>query len=563
MDEGKQFFVRRIEFQGNTTTRDKVIRRELALEEGQVYNGNLWELSLLRLNQLQYFEVLKPEQDSEIKQNVQDSTVDITLKVREKGKNSIGLTGGVSGLSGGFIGLNYTTNNLFGKGESLSLQFQVGQYQRNESLSFTQPYLFDKPLQFGWTVYHNSYNYNQAALTSIQLNQTVALPASYQALLQNFTQTSTGATTSLSYPIKRSFKRIGITYSFDDSSVQTFSAASADYFQALAFRGISGPNALNGIITSKVVPNFSYNRIDNPQRPHSGQSLYFATEFAGLGGNVKYIKPVAEYKKFIPVNKGRNTFGFRVLGSWISGYGGQVAPPFDRFYMGGDTDIRGFDIRAISPVAFFPSAVTIPLQNPDGSIVPLDPSNPRRGAYGITIPVEQIIFPGGDTNLVNNLEYRIPIVGPVTIAAFVDTGFDLISNSSQLRVAGTQFNLLQTTVFGCPTLTPTFTCAGGSTIPFSAELKPVSGTNYQPRMSTGLELQVIMPVVNAPFRVYYAYNPMRIDETIASPSPITRSMFPAGAAGDFTYAQAISTYQPGYLLREPRKTFRFTVATTF
>ncbi|MGA8902184.1 outer membrane protein assembly factor BamA, partial [Bradyrhizobium sp.] len=302
VDEGKQFFVRRIEFQGNTTTRDKVIRRELALEEGQVYNGNLWELSLLRLNQLQYFEVLKPEQDSEIKQNVQDSTVDITLKVREKGKNSIGLTGGVSGLAGGFIGLNYTTNNLFGKGESLSLQFQIGQYQRNESISFTQPYLYDKPLQFGWSVYHNSYNYNQAALTSIQLNQTVTLPASYQALLQNFTQTSTGATTSLSYPIKRSFKRIGITYSFDDSSVQTFSAASASYFQTLAFRGISGPNALNGILTSKVVPNFSYNRIDNPQRPHTGQSLYFATEFAGLGGNVKYIKPLAEYKKFIPVN---------------------------------------------------------------------------------------------------------------------------------------------------------------------------------------------------------------------------------------------------------------------
>ncbi len=563
VDEGKQFFVRRIEFQGNTTTRDKVIRRELALEEGQVYNGNMWELSLLRLNQLQYFEVLKPEQDSEIKQNVQDSTVDITLKVREKGKNSIGLTGGVSGLAGGFIGLNYTTNNLFGKGESLSLQFQIGQYQRNETLSFTQPYLFDKPLQFGWSVYHTSYNYNQAALTSIQLNQSVNLPASYQALLQNFTQTSTGATTSLSYPIKRSFKRVGITYSFDDSSVQTFSTASTDYFQALAFRGISGPNALNGIVTSKVVPNFSYNRIDNPQRPHSGQSLYVATEFAGLGGNVKYIKPVAEYKKFIPVHKGRNTFGFRVLGSWISGYGSQVAPPFDRFYMGGDTDVRGFDIRAISPVAFFPSAITIPLQNPDGTTVPLDPSNPRRGAYGITIPVEQIIFPGGDTNLVNNLEYRIPIIGPVTVAAFVDTGFDLISNQSQLRVAGTQFNLLQTTVFGCPSLTSTFTCAGGSTIPFSAELKPVSGTNYQPRMSTGLELQVIMPVVNAPFRIYYAYNPLRIDETIVSPSPITRAMFPPGAAGDFTYAQAVSTYQPGYRLREPRKTFRFTVATTF
>ncbi len=121
------------------------------------------------------------------------------------------------------------------------------------------------------------------------------------------------------------------------------------------FRGIQGPNALNGIITSKIVPNFSYNKIDNPQRPHNGQSIYFATEFAGIGGNVKYLKPVTEYKKFLPVNKGRNTVGFRVLGSWISGYGGLVAPPADRFYMGGDTDMRGFDIRAISPVSFFPT----------------------------------------------------------------------------------------------------------------------------------------------------------------------------------------------------------------
>ncbi len=563
VDEGKQFYVRRIEFQGNTTTRDKVIRRELALEEGQIYNGNLWELSLLRLNQLQYFQPLKPEQDSEIKQNVQDGTVDITLKVKEKGKNSIGLTGGVSGLSGAFIGINYTTNNLFGKGESLSVEFQVGQYQRNETLSFTQPYLFDRPLQFGWSVYHRSYDYNQAKLTEIQLNQTVTLPQSYQALLQNFTQTSTGFTTSLSYPIKRSFKRIGITYGLDDSSVQTFSAASTDYFETLEFRGISGPEALNGIITSKVVPNFSYNRIDNPQRPHKGQSLYFATEVAGLGGNVKYVKPVTEYKRFVPVNKGRNAIGFSVLGSWISGYGGQVAPPFDRFYAGGDTDIRGFDIRAISPVSFFPTEVTVALQNPDGSTVPLNPANPRYGTYNITVPVSQIIFPGGDTNIVTNLEYRVPIVGPVTLAPFVDTGWDFVSEPSQLRIAGEQVTTLQNTVFGCPSLNSSYQCVGGTTLPINPVLGIVPGTNYQTRMSTGLELQVIVPVVNAPFRIYWAYNPLRINETVSSPNPITRSMFPAGAAGDFTYAQTLSIYQPKYYLAEPLKTFRFSVATTF
>ncbi len=399
---------------------------------------------MLRLNQLQYFEPLKPEQDSEIKQNVQDSTVDITLKVREKGKNSIGLTGGVSGLAGGFIGLNYTTNNLFGKGESLSLEFQIGQYQKNETLAFTQPYLFDKPLQFGWSVYHRSYNYNQAALTSIQLNQSVYAAGQLPGLAAEFHSDEHGRNhfVKLSHQAllqargHHLFVRRFLGYNLQRRRRPTTSRR----WHSAAFRD---PTSLNGIITSKVIPNFSYNRIDNPQRPHSGQSLYVATEFAGLGGNVNYIKPVAEYKKFIPVNKGRNTLGFRVLGSWISGYGGQVAPPFDRFYMGGDTDIRGFDIRAISPVAFFPTAVTIPLQNPDGSPVPLDPSNPRRGAYNITIPVEQIIFPGGDTNIVNNLEYRIPVVGPVTVAVFVDTGMDFISNDSQLRIAGPQVTTLQ------------------------------------------------------------------------------------------------------------------------
>ena len=84
IDEGAQFYVRRIEFTGNTTTRDKVIRRELVLEEGNVYNSRLWELSLLRLNQLGYFETLKNEQDSTLKTNNQDDSADITLKVKEK-----------------------------------------------------------------------------------------------------------------------------------------------------------------------------------------------------------------------------------------------------------------------------------------------------------------------------------------------------------------------------------------------------------------------------------------------------------------------------------------------
>ena len=93
IDEGKPFYVSRIEFTGNTITRDKVIRREMLIEEGQVYNSRLVDLSLLRLNQLNYFDTLKTEQDVETRQNADAGTVDLLIKLKEKGKNSIGLNG--------------------------------------------------------------------------------------------------------------------------------------------------------------------------------------------------------------------------------------------------------------------------------------------------------------------------------------------------------------------------------------------------------------------------------------------------------------------------------------
>ena len=124
VDEGKQFFVRRIDFSGNTTTRDKVIRRELLVDEGEIFNTRLWEISILRLNQLGYFEQLKDEEAATINRDPKTSTVDITLKVKERGKNSIQLNGGVSGIAGSFIGFSYSTNNFLGLGETLSLDSQ-------------------------------------------------------------------------------------------------------------------------------------------------------------------------------------------------------------------------------------------------------------------------------------------------------------------------------------------------------------------------------------------------------------------------------------------------------
>ena len=565
VDEGKQFFVRRIEFQGNTTTRDKVIRREIALEEGQVYNSRLWEFSLLRLNQLGYFEQLKPDDPNatDRKLDEKEGYVDLTLKVKEKGKNSIGLNGGVSGLEGAFIGLSYTTNNFLGLGETLQIQASIGNLMRSILFGFTEPYLWDRPLQAGFTVYTNRTSYNQAKQYAILTGQQLNLPSYYLQNLQNYTQSSVGFTTSVSYPLHRSLKRVGITYSFDRSSLIALSTASKSLFTELAFRGISGPNALSGIITSKILPSFSINTLDAAYQPHSGKQIFLGGELAGIGGTVKSVRPIVQYKQFFPMQKRRNAIGINFQTSFLTGYGGLVAPPFQRFYMGGENDLRGFDIRSISPIAFLPNKAVINLTNPDGTLVLKNPNNPRQGPYQIPIPIESIVQPGGDLNTFGNVEYRIAIVGPVTLAPFMDIGVDPIVRKSQLRINSGQLSDINTTSFGCPALDISFNCVGGQNLSFSQFLKPAPGTNWTPRMSTGLELQVMLPVINAPFRIYWAYNPLRLDSTATSPTSITRSMFPAGAAGDYTYQQAINSYASNFTLREPRKTFRFTVATTF
>src|SRR5256712_578830 len=189
-DEQKQYFVRRIDFSGNTTTRDKVIRRELMLSEGDIFNNHAWELSILRLNQLDYFDKIKPD-NADIKRNTNHGTVDILLKLKEKGKQSISLTGGVSGLAGSFIGLSYQTNNFLGLGETLTLSGQVGDIQKSALFGFTEPYLLDRPIATGFTVSYTSFKFNQSQQESILFGQKIQINPSIE---QNYAQNTLGGT---------------------------------------------------------------------------------------------------------------------------------------------------------------------------------------------------------------------------------------------------------------------------------------------------------------------------------------------------------------------------------
>jgi outer membrane protein insertion porin family len=550
-DEGKQFFIRRIDFSGNTTTRDKVIRREILLNEGDLFSQRLWDASILRLNQLGYFEVLKENESYTLNRNPQSNTVDVTLKVKEKGKNSIGLNGGVSGIAGSFLGFNYSTNNFLGLGETLSLSAQLGTRMRDVSLGFTEPYFLDRPLQLGFVVYVREFLYDQGREQSILVGQN--LTDFYNALgsanILNYNQKSKGASISASYPIKRSFARWGVSYGYDNSTIVTKSQGAQTYFSYINFQGVSGPNALAGIKTSHIIPSYSYNSKNHPLTPTQGKSIFLSTEFAGsfLGGNVNTVKPTLDVQYFHTSPKWRrNVFAFHLLGSFLTGYGGKVAPPFARSYIGGEQDIRGFDFYSVSPIAFVASEATTPVLNANGTqrqqrvIVN---GQPQFVGVTQTIPIYQLVTPGGDTQGVFNFEYRIPILGPVTLAPFLDAGLNKITRTDQLTMNPDRVDQLNAL----------FPQAG-----FNGRVKIAPGTQHM-RMSTGLEIQVMLPVVNAPFRVYYAFNPMLVREYIQTPIVADRSFFPNAA----TFSNAVNSFGTAYPFFEKRGTFRFTIGRTF
>jgi len=550
VDEGKQFFVRRIDFSGNLTTRDKVIRRQLLIDEGQIFNNRMWELSILRLNQLGYFDPLKAEEAADIKRDTKTNTVDITLKVKERGKNSIQLNGGVSGIAGSFIGFSYSTNNFLGLGETLSLSSQLGTRVRQVQFGFTEPYLFDTPIQTGFTLYVQRFNYDQAREASI-LSGSNLIPL-FNSLgnqnLLNYVSNGYGGTLFMSYPLKRSFARVGVTYGYDISNIKTLTNAASTYFNYIDFQGVGGPNSLSGIRTSKIIPSYTYNSINHPITPTGGKSFFISTGFASgaLGGNVNTIEPTFDAKYFRSGFKKGHVIGMHLLARMITGYGGKVAPPFSRYYTGGENDIRGFDIWGISPIVFLPTMATVPVLNSDGTQrmqKQIVNGLPTFSAVSMTIPSYQLAFPGGDTNVVTNFEYRIPIVGPVTLAIFGDAGVDKLSFPGQLK------------------LNSGYTAQLNGEFPqadFNGRAYIAPGTQKL-RASTGLELQVLMPVVNAPFRLYWAYNPSLFRGYLNPPIVADRSYFPNNA----TYQNAITSVGQPIPFFEKRDTFRFSIGRTF
>ncbi len=322
--------------------------------------------------------------------------------------------------------------------------------------------------------------------------------------VQNYIQNSSGFTVFASYPLKKlGFTRLGLTYGFTDTSITGLSTASTALFNVLQFQQLEGPSSLSGIHESKVTPTLSYNSVDSPVNPTRGKSLYLSSSFEGsiLGGNVNTVSEIFEGKYFRPNYHRRNVIAMRVLAAFETGYSGKVIPPFSRFYLGGEDTLRGFDIRTVSPIVFVPTLTTTSASylNPQR----LDANgNPTAGTVSIPTLSYQTSFPGGDTELVGNFEYRIPLFPHVALSIFGDAGATGALRQDQLQLNSADYT----------TLAQQFP---GTSISRTLQFQP--GTNFKPRTSAGLELVVQLPIVQAPFRIYWAYNFNREAEVITAP----------------------------------------------
>lgn len=354
--EGEVAFLNRLDFRGNVYTKDKVIRREMMIREGDRFSLSMFKNSILRIKQLGLVDL---EKDPDIKPNPDDPTkMDVLVNVKELQRNNIQFTAGYSGYEGTFVAFSYSTVNFLGAGETLELTAQQGKLVKNYSFGFSEPYLFDKPLTAGFNIYDRKTDYSSFGLYK-QLTKGIDLSVGTRLF---------------------GMWRANMTYTIQKLNVS--------YPQAAEISSIYGSGSF---YESSITPMLFRSTIDSPLTPTHGTQYSLSMKYAGtfLGGAIDLIKPQLEFTYYHPI-LGRgpkaHVIGFHAQYQLVKAINGSVIPYWEKFFLGGERSIRGYEVYSIGP----------------------------RNANGYNL--------GGEKSVVFNAEYIIPVGGPLYVIAFYDVG---------------------------------------------------------------------------------------------------------------------------------------------
>jgi outer membrane protein insertion porin family len=308
--EGPEVYVERINISGNVRSEDKILRRELPLHEGDLYTLQNKEKSRQRLVNLGYFETVNV--DTQPGSDKTRIIVNIVVVERATGIFSIG--GGYSSVDSLVGTIDLAQRNFLGRGWEVAIRIRAGAQTQQGTISFTDPWLFDRPLAAGFDVYKSIRNY------------------------QDYTYDTTGINLRMSHPFAE-YWRWSTGYRLSRDVISNLSdTATPDLVEQ---KGATITSSIGGGLTRD-----SRDVIANPSK---GGQTSITADFAGLGGDSQFYKATFIQTYFWPIWFG-HILGTRFEAGFVEGWGGKVVPIYERFYLGGPNTIRAFKFRSVSPV---------------------------------------------------------------------------------------------------------------------------------------------------------------------------------------------------------------------
>ncbi len=384
IDEGRKSYIEKIEIRGNTKTKDRVIRRELAVAPGEVFDMTRVDLSQKRLEGLNYFDKVNMRPEAT---DVPDRK-NLIVGVDEKNTGNFTLGAGFSSVDSlvGFAEITQGNFDLFnpptftGGGQKIRLRVQLGTQRQDYEVSFVEPWFLGRKLSLGVDLYHRELD--------------------FQSVNNLYSEQHTGGRISLTRALGSDFLIGGINYTFEDVDIILNNGVNASYWDyqggpppIQVYHPATAPNAILNETGNSLISQFgvslAYDTRNNAQLPTRGQRTELTADFAGgpFGGDHDFYKLELKTHWYF-----RGLFSGHVLellGSTgvADGFNGDTVPFYERFYLGGLYTLRGFGYREISP----------------------------REA-GFTEPV------GGNTYWFGSAEYSLPIIERLRFAVFYDVG---------------------------------------------------------------------------------------------------------------------------------------------